>query len=75
MLREVFDISNVVVCKSAMPESQVEGHSGCWVCIFGHRLSCAIQKRRIVAIDAGDEKWGTRAARESHVCCINMDNK
>ena len=54
------DISNVVVCESAMPESQVEGYSGCWVCILSHRLSRAIQKRRIVAIDAGDEEWGTR---------------
>ena len=71
MLREVSDISKVMVCESAMPESQVEGYSGCWVCI----LCCAIQKRHIVTINAGDEEWGTRAACEGHMCCIDMDNK
>ena len=65
----------MVVCKSAMPKSQIKEYSCCWVYILSHRLCYAIQKCCIVAIDAGNKEWRTRAVWEVHVCCIDMDNK
>ena len=64
VLHKRFDVSCVVVRKSAMPECQIEWESGCGPCILNHTLCHAIQKCGIVMIDGYNGEWWSRWARE-----------